>query len=91
MARLDNRKHPHPCRRRGGLTPEQAAAVAGLIAAVAGLDAGQRHRLDHHLQDEFDAEETADDRRLTEEGHQGIRPDALRLREGRRRGTVRPR
>jgi hypothetical protein len=73
VARLDNRIHPHPCRRRGGLTPEQAAAVAGLIDAVAGLDAGQRRRLDHHLQDESDAEETetADDvRRTVQELHQ---------------------
>lgn len=50
------------------MTSAQATAVAGLIDAVAGLDAGQRRRLDHHLhlQDNVDAEETADDRRSTE-------------------------
>ena len=73
MARLYDPQHPHPCRRRGGLTPEQAAAVAGLIDAVAGLDAGQRRRLDQHLLEESDAEETetADDvRRTVQELHQ---------------------
>jgi hypothetical protein len=70
------------------MTPAQAAAVAGLIGAVAGLDAGQRHRLDHHLQDESDAEETADDRRRLEEGHQVERGDALHPRTGGRCGTM---
>lgn len=68
MARLDNRIDPYSCRRRGRMTSAQATAVAGLIDAVAGLDARQRRRLDHHLQDNVDAEETADDRRSIAEG-----------------------
>lgn len=78
MVRLDHQKHPRPRRRSGGMTPRQAAAVAGLIDAVAGLDAGQRRRLDHHLQEEARAEENSDYRCRTTEGREGQRVDPLR-------------
>jgi hypothetical protein len=70
VARLDDPQRVEPSGRRGRLTPRQAAAVAGLIDAVAGLDAGQVLRLHHDLNEAI-REEATDDRRRIAEGREG--------------------
>lgn len=71
MVRIHRPQHPQPRRRRGRLTTDQAAAVAGLIDACRHLDADQARRLQHDLHEAIHAEEAADDRRRATSGREG--------------------
>lgn len=71
MVRLNRAVDPQPSGRRRRLTPDQAAAVAGLIDACRHLDAGQVMHLQHDLQEAIHAAEADDDRRRTTPGREG--------------------
>lgn len=82
MARLDDPIRPHPAGRTRRLIAE---LVAELIAAVEALPEASRHRLDALLEDRRREEHPVPG---TQEGREGLRPDALPTGETGRRGTV---